>query len=284
MLADSASTHLTRALAVAVAALLGANAASAQSDYYNTDTGRPIRIEDAYATERFSLDAHLAPVTVERVAGRTAWSLDPEIAYGLLPRTQIELGVPVAYRDAGQERKRVGVAGIDLSALYNFNAETGGWPALAVRAGTTLPIGRYAPENPHTSLQGMATRTLRWARFHANAAYTFGDEPVASSSRGSGGSELTRWTSGVAVDRTFPLRSLLVAGEVYASQPLADEAADPAWTAGAGVRYQLTPYYALDGGLARRLTGDEQGWSLTFGVARVIGVRVLPRGIGRWGR
>lgn len=259
------------------AVLLAASSARAQTDYYNTDRGRPIRVEDAYATERFALDLQLAPLSVERHGGRTAWSLAPEIAYGLLPRTQVEIGVPVAYRRAGEAR-RFGLAGIDLSALYNFNVETRSWPALAMRAGALLPAGRFAPENTHPYVRGMATRTYGWARFHANIEYAFGDEPTTTPKGG-----LSRWMSGLAIDKAFPLRSLLVAGEVYASQPL-DDTADPEWTARAGVRHQLSPYFAVDAGLARRLTGDEPGWSFTFGLARVLGVRVLPPGVGRWGR
>lgn len=266
-------------LVVLAAALLSARPADAQTDYYNTDTGRPTRVEDAYATERFALDLHLAPLTVERHGGRTAWTLDPEIAYGLLPRTQIELGVPLAYRESGGGR-RLGLAGLDLTALYNFNVETGSWPAVATRAGALLPVGRFAPEDVQPYLQGMATRTYRWARFHANVAYAFGDAPAESAG---GGSELSRWMSGLAIDRTFPLSSFLVAGEIYASQPLDDEAG-PEWTAGTGLRYQLSPLHAFDAGLARRFTGDAQGWSFTFGLARVLGVRVLPPGFGRWGR
>jgi len=262
------------------ALLLGARApASAQTDYYNTDTGRPIRIEDAYAIERYSLDLHLAPLRVERRAGTYEWSIDPEIAYGILPRTQVEIGVPLAYRTEPGGRGSGGLAGLDLTALYNFNVETRTFPALGVRAGVLLPVGNLAPENAHASIQGMATRTYRWARFHANMQYTFGDEPVAASA--ASGAELTRWTSGIAVDRTFPLQSFLVTAEVFAAQPL-DEAERAAWNVGVGVRYQLTPYFSADAGLAKRVSGPEQPWSLTFGLARVLGVRVLPPGFGRW--
>lgn len=262
-------------------ALLAASPAAAQTDYYNTDRGRPLRIEDAYATERFALDLHLAPLTIERRDGRTEWSLEPEVAYGLLPRTQLEVGLPIAVRDDGTGR-RAGLSGLDVSALYNVNAETT-WPAFGVRAGTLIPFGRFAPARPHASLQGIATRSFRSARLHANVAYTFGDEPARVDARLGGDADLSRWTSGIAIDKTFPLQSLLLAAEVYAAQPLAD-GANPAWHTGAGMRYQLTPYYSVDAGLHRKLTGDDRGWSVTFGVARVVGVRVLSRGDGRWGR
>src|SRR5512138_1303733 len=106
--------------------------ARAQTDYYNTDRNRPIRIEDAYPTERYSFDAHLAPFRLERSKGGVySWSVDPEVAYGVLPRTQLEVGLPLAYTDLGASRRRVGVAGLDVSVLYNLNAETSAIPALA---------------------------------------------------------------------------------------------------------------------------------------------------------
>jgi hypothetical protein len=36
---------------------------AAQTDYYNTDAGRPITVEDAYATERYAFELQLAPVS-----------------------------------------------------------------------------------------------------------------------------------------------------------------------------------------------------------------------------
>ena len=247
----------------------------AQTDYYNTDTGRPLRVEDAYATERYSLDLHLAPFTIERRAGAYAWSVDPELAYGLLPRTQIEVGLPVASVMTGAGR-RTGIAGVDLTTLYNLNVETAAWPALGMRAGALLPVGPLGPTNVHPSIQAMATRTYQWARVHANVAYTFGSEPGVVE-----GAELDRSIYGLAVDRTFPLSSILLSGELFAAQPL-EEARRTEWNAGVGIRYQLTPYYSFDAGVGRQFTGDERTWSITFGLARVLGVRVLPPGFGRW--
>lgn len=261
---------------VASALTAAPSGAAAQTRYYNTDMGRPTRIEDAYAIERYSLDLYVAPLAVERRRGEYEWFAMPELAYGIVPRTQVGLGLPIASRSA-PEGRRTGLAGVNLSALYNFNVETRSFPAFGARASVLVPAGSLAPENVHSSLQGMATRTFDWARVHANVAYTFGDEPTA----GVDGVNLTRWTSGVAVDRTFPLRSFLVSAEAFASQPLGDDA-ETQWTAGAGIRYQLTPNLSIDGGIARRLTGDDRGWSVTFGLARVLGVRALPPGLGIW--
>ena len=46
-----------------------ATRADAQTDYYNTDRGRPVQIEDAYPTERYAFELKLAPVRLERARG-----------------------------------------------------------------------------------------------------------------------------------------------------------------------------------------------------------------------
>ena len=258
-------------LALAAAALASPTVGRAQTDYYNTDRGRPIRIEDAYTTERHAFDAHLAPIRLERSRGGIyTWELEPELAYGILPRTQLELGLPLAFTDLGDARRRVGLEGVELSVLHNLNAETRGIPALGFRATAIMPVGALAPERAFASLQGIATRTFRRARVHANVELTAGDADEADH----GAERISRWLAGVAVDRPFPLRSLLVTAELFARRPVHD-GSDVEWNAGTGVRYQLTPLFALDGGVGKRLTGDDRTWYVTFGVARVFALGAL---------
>jgi hypothetical protein len=83
---------------------------------------------------------------------------------------------------------------------------------------------------------------------------------------------VSRWLAGVAVDKTFPLRSLLVSIESFAEQPI-DSAESVAWNAAAGLRYQLAPRWAIDGGIGRRFTGDDRAWYVTFGSAFALGLR-----------
>jgi hypothetical protein len=271
----------TRGLAAALALLAappGARAASAQTDYYNTDAGRPVRIEDAYPVERRAVELQLAPLRLERARGGVYhWSVEPELAVGLLPRTQLELGVPLTFADAGPAGRRTGgLAGVDLALLHNLNAETA-IPALGIAADLLLPVGSLAPDRAYASVTGIATRTLPWARFHVNARYTFGERPSAPTLDGAadvaapGAAELSRWLAGVAVDRTLALRSLLLTAEAYARQPLAEGSALE-WNAGGGARYQLSPRVAADGGAGYRLTGDDPGWYVTVGAAVAVGL------------
>jgi hypothetical protein len=270
------------ALAAAVCTTLALHAlaaeARAQTDYYNTDAGRPVRIEDAYPVERRAVELQLAPLRLERPRGGAyQWGVEPELAVGILPRTQLEVGLPLVFADAGPgTRRSAGLAGVELSALHNLNVETR-IPALAVGAEVLLPVGPLAPARSYASVTGIATRTLPWARFHANAQYTFGDRPNAlllgpdEEDAAPGHAEVSRWLAGVAVDRPFPLRSLLLTAETYARQPL-PAGSTLEWTAGAGARYQLSPRVAADGGAGYRITGDDPGWYVTFGAAVVVGL------------
>ena len=274
-------THPTRwmpraALLPIALASVASSAASAQTDFYNTDRGRPVQIEDAYVTERYAFELKMAPVRLERAAdGQYNFGLDPEIALGILPRTQVELGLPIAFLEQGP-RRRSGIAGLDLSAMHNFNVETEGVPALALRVDVLAPVGSLAADRAYTSLTGIATRTHPWARFHVNGQYTFGSAPTAGAAltglSGAGAVEVSRWLAGGAIDKAFPLSSTLVTAELYGRKPL-DSNTGVEYTVGTGTRFQVSPTLALDAGGGRRLNGPEQGWYVTLGSAYAFGVR-----------
>lgn len=259
------------AAAAVLASGAGAHPAVAQTDYYNTDKGRPVQIEDAYPVERYAFELQLAPVRLEREGGgEYTWEVAPELAYGILPRTQLEAGFPLAFRDAGEDGRTGGLAGIEVAALHNLNVETRTLPAFAMAAEVLLPVGGLGPDRAYTSLKGIATRTFSWARVHLNAQYTPGPDADEGEETG----EASRWMAGVAVDRAFPLRSLLVTADLFAEQPLVD-GAELAWTAEAGFRYQTSPQFNVDFGVGRRFAGGEQGWFATFGAAHAFAVRNL---------
>jgi outer membrane putative beta-barrel porin/alpha-amylase len=257
----------------ALLAPLVARSAAAQTDYYNTDAGRPVTIEDASPVERRAFEIQAAPLRLERARpGVYTWGLEPELAYGILPRTQVEVGLPLALIDRGIAGRTSGLAGVDLSILHNFNLETA-IPALAIAADVLLPVGGLGPDRAYASVKGIATRTLPQARFHVNAGYTFGDEPNPTSGAAV---ELSRWLAGLAVDRAFPLRSTLITAEVVARQPIHDDEAVE-WSVGTGVRRQLTSRWAIDGGVGRRLTGATEAWYATVGTAYAFGLPWRPR-------
>ena len=244
---------------------------TAQTDYYNTSAGRPVRIEDAIPVELRAIELDVAPLRLERSSGRTyQWSLHPEVAVGIMPRTQLQLGVPLAYVDEPVTSSR-GVAGLEISALHALNVETR-VPALALAADLSLPVGSLGGDATYGTLKGLVTRTFPWARFHVNAQATAGPAIDANDTTATDAREPSRWLAGLAVDKTFPLRSLLVTAESFAEQPIV--AGEPvALSAGAGLRYQLSPRWAMDVGVGRRFSGNDRAWYTTFGSAYVVGWR-----------
>lgn len=278
---------LSRCLrAAGVAFLVAALAAplEAQTDYYNTDAGRPLTVEDAYPTERYAFELQLAPLRLERTAGGIyQWGVEPEIAYGIFPRTHLEIGAPLSYVDTGEGRRRSGLAGVEVSMLHNLNVETRTLPALGLVGEVLLPVGAFGPDKAFVSAKGIATRTLTWARFHVNGQYTFGNDDAEPSTvpdgpaderAGPGTVELSRWMTGLAVDRTFPLKAMLIGAEVFARKPLTD-GEDVQWNTAVGIRYQLTPYFNIDGGLGKQLSGNDRSWFATFGLSRAFAIRSL---------
>ena len=249
--------------------------AAAQTDYFNTDSGRPLTIEDAYATERYAFELQLAPLRLERSRGGLyRWSVEPEIAYGILPRTHIEVGAPLSYTDAGS--KRLGLAGVEIAMLHNLNTETR-LPALAVAGDVLLPVGPHAPEDALFSAKAIATKSFRFARFHLNAQYTFVQSDDLEPSGDEAAHEASRWIAGLAVDKAFPLSSTLIATELFAVQPDAS-GEEVEWNVAAGVRKQLSPAFNMDAGIGKQLTGSDNGWFVTLGLSRVFAIRGLLPG------
>lgn len=249
--------------------------------YSNTDAGRPVRVEDASALPRYVLDAYLAPaLLVNGDAGNTQWSLRPGLTYGLVPRTQIELSVPLG---SGMRDDGIGVAGVQLAAQYGLNIETRTLPAVAFEAGMLAPIGAAGVANAHPSLKALVTRTHDWGRIHFNAETMFGDEPIDSVRSGANVASLSRWTTGAAVDRSFARKAILATVEIVARQPL-DSAQTVEWQLGAGLRYQLTPTILLEAGASGAVSGAARPLLVSAGLSRTMAINALLPGLGRWGR
>src|SRR5678816_96806 len=110
--AEHVRRHAGRRMALVVVLMLSASSTlDAQTDFYNTSLGRPIRMEDAVPVEYRAVELNLAPVRLDFMSQDTRfWSLHPEATIGILPRTQLQLAMPLAY--------------VDVSVMHAFNMET----------------------------------------------------------------------------------------------------------------------------------------------------------------
>jgi hypothetical protein len=246
----------------------------AQIDYRNLDDDRPVVTEDAYPVERYAFEL-LAPYRFEAEAdGAELHTTVPEAAYGLARNAQIGLKLPVAGVNDGTGTDW-GLAGLRLFGLYNFNTESRWLPALSVRADASFAVGSLAGDGTRFALKAIATRSWGRMRAHLNLSGGFGSEDALSVAE-----PLSRWAASLAVDRTFFRTSLLLIGEVAASQTV--ERAPTSVNASIGGRWQWTPTLVLDAGISRRLRADTgPDIALTVGLSHAFAIRGLMPGGSR---
>jgi len=159
-----------RVLALAfVALLIDTSGAAAQSAFYNLDSGRPTRVEDALPTPRGELEIQFLPIRAEWLGdGSQRQRLEPKIAYGLLPMTEIEMRVPFVRTRGSDGTATTGVASAAIGALHAFNVETR-WPALALAGELVLPVSTLSAPTGSYALKALATKTFRFGRVELNA-------------------------------------------------------------------------------------------------------------------
>lgn len=156
-------------IALAISAVLVGTVAHAQTSYRNLDAGFPIRVEDATATERYALDLDFLNFRYDELSDlRTRVLYEPQVSYGILPRTEAWVRVPVFYRER-DAAPRGGVAGIGTGAMYQFNLETQHLPSVALGTELFFPTGPKALPASY-SLRGMLTRSFAPGRIHLNAS------------------------------------------------------------------------------------------------------------------
>jgi hypothetical protein len=161
---------------MALAGCLASGRLAAQTEYFNTDGGRPLRVEDATPTARFALDLHFPTARVERFDGGVGrLRVEPALSYGFLPRTAVELRAAFVYREP-EASPRGGMTGIGFGITHALNTETTRLPGIAIAGELYQPTGSAKTGGAAYSLRSLITRTTRVARVHANA--TFGSYNV----------------------------------------------------------------------------------------------------------
>ena len=292
---------MMRFSAALVAASLFALPAGAQSEYRNLEAGRPVRISDATPTERGALDLDLTTFRFERLSlGRYRMQYEPRISYGMFPRTEISLRIPSFYRERSVS-PRGGVAGVGVGGEYQLAMEGPSLPAIALAAEAFIPTGPNAIQTA-VSIKGLVTRSFTFGRIHLNGSYgTFAvrkavtggvvapviidgpctfqvpdpglplratclgnSEGVMTSAAASTIATKARWTAGVAVDKSFARRSILIVADVF-TEKLEGIGREADWSAEGGARKQVNQFLVIDVGFGRRFSGISPSWFATLG-------------------
>jgi hypothetical protein len=263
--------HRTAPALPVVLVLAGALCAPApvdgQTDFYNLDKDRPLRVEDAYATKRHAFEFQASPFTLSQDrAGVLRFQPSMELKHGLLPGLEASVGMGMdRIRDGSDTSTSLGE--VELSALLNLWVEGPDLPAAAIRVTGHLPTG--SDHAATLEVRGILTRSLVGpVRGHLNGAAI------------GGGGRDESWWAGAALDYVLPFHHTLLLLEWWLASP-PDEGRRRLHSS-AGLRFQLSPTLALDGGMGRSWTGDvRQDWTLTLGVTHEFGVRALFPGLDR---
>ena len=143
--------------------------ARAQASYRNLDAGFPVRVEDATVTERYALDLDFLNLRYDALSdSRNRFQYEPQVSYGMLPRTEVWVRLPSYYRER-TFTPRSGIAGFGVGAMYQFTVETLHVPALALATELFQPVGRDALPSSY-SLKALLTRSFSPGRIHLNAS------------------------------------------------------------------------------------------------------------------
>lgn len=168
-IATTARSLLRVAASVFFAASLYTEPVCAQASYRNLDAGFPVRVEDATVTERYALDLDFLNFRYDALSdSRNRFQYEPQVSYGMLPRTEVWVRLPGYYRER-TFTPRSGIAGFGVGAMYQFTVETLHVPALALATELFQPVGRDALPSSY-SLKALLTRSFSPGRIHLNAS------------------------------------------------------------------------------------------------------------------
>jgi hypothetical protein len=296
-------TRRIRASAIALLAGCVSASAGAQSEYRNIEGGRPVRVSDATPTERHALGLDLTTVRVDRLSfGRYRLQVEPRVSYGVLPRTDISVRALAFYREPSAVPRGT-VAGIGIGGEYLLKMETMRSPAIGIAGEVWTPTGPNA-SRPAYSVKGLVTRSFPAGRLHLNASYgtyairipapppgqgtlippivdgpcmispaTDGLKPRLFCMAGKGISVAAlqpgtntgvHWLAGIGADHAFPLRSILIVGDIF-TERYEGIGRPTDWTAELGGRTQVSPRLVADLGIGNHFRGLSRSWFLTFG-------------------
>jgi hypothetical protein len=231
-------------------------------DHDNLDPNRPIGMEDAYAIPKGEIGLEGGVRVNDSREGRTRVTFQPQIIYGAFLNTQIEIQGDL-FTDPNTLVGANKSGDLHLGVLYNFNTETVGVPAFAVRVEADLPAGVNS-QGVDTQMTGIMTRSFGRLRAHLNAGYT-----ILGSPQGQERSGTYRAVAAVSYPLGYPtsFRDTLIASLYTRQSDLRGQRNNTGFEL--GLRHQLSSRIVLDGGLGTEFYGPSDRAALlgTFGVS-----------------
>jgi len=129
---------------------------------------------------------------------------------------------------------------------------------------TLIPPVVDGPCNVSPANEMLSVRMFCMAPGGLPASGPLGSASAESATLKPGINTSVHWLAGIGVDKTFPLRSILIVGDVFAERY--ENIGRPTdWTAELGGRTQVSPRLVADMSLGRHFSGVSPSWFVTFG-------------------
>ena len=247
--------------------------------------------------------------------GLTRATLEPAISYGILPRTDIEIIAPFIFREKGATPAhgitQFGIAALynfnNESTLLPAFALKGeiAFPAGGAPTSGTLYEGRAiatktlfdglrlhvnvgyssyhvapAPPPPVACTKNCPPPPPPTPDFpcgivdtHTPDVSTQADANTAAAPVGQTNGNVLML--GAAADKSFPLMSLLVVGDLVVQQYSNGLPRPADWTSDIGFRKQISPRFVLDAGIGRLFSGLRPAWLFTVGTTYTFSIAAL---------
>ncbi len=252
---------------VSLAILIVAGVDARATDHFNLESGIPTTIEDIEPIERGAFEAQgFATYLRSRGADGDSGETQPRLAIGILPATQLEIGLPLVVGHGAA----TGNGDVQLSTLRKFrDASRKPWsPGFAIEVDVDLPTGvaRQGSRNKlGAGVEGLAKLDLGTHAFHVNAGFDWNRDESDE-----GPPRRMSWNAAVGHHAELT-RSIVLVSDLAWRQ--SDETGTSAvWLLENGIRVQLEHDVIGAIGIGAGLGGGPDTPSLTLTVGVQVGL------------
>lgn len=246
------------AAAVALLSLAAVVHAAGDDDRYSVENDFPLRVEDAFPLEPGEAYLKLVTRYSHGPDGGDETLVQPEIALGILPHTDLHVALP--YLIGPDDRTGSGVTNVNVQTLLLEQKQGDWWPSVAVEGDLLLPTG-VGSEGLDTTLELVATQTLTWSpaydAVHVNLFWTHNAGADAETERDDAYTAILGYSRRVAPD------TVVLADVLWERTTSKDDAGQ---LAEIGVIQQFGEHVQLSAALGVGLGDDAPDFSATVGV------------------
>lgn len=229
----------------------------ARADVSDLEEGFPTALTDAYPKEYLGREAQLVNRFIRTDKEEDGFLFEPRLEFGFPRNTQISVAVP--FRTG--ELEPDGLGDVRVEALYNFNQETLGIPAVSAIAGLETPTGDDS-HGVDPIVGAVMSKTLGRSpllhRLHLVGRYQFNSEEQPDERDG-------RYKAVIGYSRRVSPELFLVFDYLREQDLTRHEETN---LLESGLRYGLSPLWVLSAGVGFGIGAESPEVQATIGLQR----------------